>query len=88
MIPTALCQLFFLFIRRQIDSGAWDAISTGELPWYHNVPFRYDLFGYHPVAVLLTIVALAELLIVLATLPQIRYMKKQVIAETIDMDSF
>ncbi len=88
VIPTALCQLFFLFIRRQIDSGAWAGISTEGLPWYHNVPFRYDLFGYHPVAVLLVIVALFELLIVLATVPQIRYMKKQVIAETIDMDSF
>lgn len=88
MLPTALCQLFFLFIRRQIDSGAWAGISTEGLPWYHNVPFRYDLFGYHPVVVLLVIVALFELLIVLATLPQIRYMKKQVIAETIDMDSF
>lgn len=88
VIPTVLCQLFFLFIRRQIDTGVWEGISTEGVPWYFNVPFRYDLFGYHPLAALLVIVLLFELLIILATLPQIRYLKKQVIAETIDMDSF
>lgn len=90
LIPTFLCQLFFFYITRQIDSGAWSGfgVITGETPWYHNVPFRYSLFSYHPVLVLLVIVIIFECLMLMATIPQIRYMRKQIIAEMIDTDSF
>ncbi|MCM1535516.1 MAG: ABC transporter permease [Clostridium sp.] len=93
LIPTFLCQMLFDYIKRQIDSGIWSGITVitnggGGIPWYHNVPFRYNLFGYHPVLVLLAIVLIFEILMLLATIPQILYMRKQRLAEMIDMDSF
>lgn len=92
LIPTFLCQMFFNYIIRQINSGVWGGVvivaNGGETPWYHNVPFRYSLFAYHPVPVLLTIVLIFEALMLLATIPQILYMRKQIIAETMDVDSF
>lgn len=93
LIPTFLCQMFFNYIIRQIDSGVWSGITIitnggGGTPWYHNVPFRYNLFSYHPLFVLLTIVLIFEVLMLLATIPQILYMRRQIIAEMIDIDSF
>lgn len=91
VIPVFLCEMFFHYVRRQIDTGAWAGlyiITETGVPWYHNVPFRYSLFAYHPAAVLLVIVLVFEALILLATVPQIRYMRKQIIAETIDTEIF
>lgn len=89
VIPVSLCQAFFLYIRKCIDSGAWDeAYNAGTIPWWHYVPFRYNLFGYHPVMTLLILVVVFICLTILATVPQVWYMKKQVIAESIDTDSF
>lgn len=88
LIPVSICQMFFLYIKRQIDSGAWDGISAGELPWYINIPFRYDLFSYHPVLVLALLLGAFLILILFATIPQIIYIRKQSIAETMEEDSF
>lgn len=92
-LPTLLCEVFFRYIKKQVDLGAWGGVTiitdaSAEMPWYHNVPFRYSLFGYHPIIVILTIVIVFEILMLIATIPQIRYMRKQKIAEVIDKDSF
>ncbi|MCM1326162.1 MAG: ABC transporter permease [Bacteroidales bacterium] len=93
VIPTFLCQMLFGYIKRQIDTGAWAGVilitaDSGGMPWYSYVPFRYSLFAYHPAAVLLAVVLVFEILILAATIPQIHYMRRQVISEIIDRDSF
>lgn len=88
VIPLSLCQLLFLYVRNQIDSGAWEGITVNVIPWWYYMPFRYNLFGYHPVLVLLLLMGAFLLLILLVTIPQILYIRKQSIAETIDADSF
>lgn len=88
VIPVSLCQMFFVYIREHVDSGAWNGPTDGSVPWYHYIPFRYDLFGYHPVLTLVLLVMILLLLILLATLPQIFYLRKQVISESLDTHSF
>lgn len=89
VIPVSLCQIFFLFMQQQVDSGAWSSMSeTGEIAWWFYVPYRYSLFDYHPVAVLLLLTAGMLLLTILATLPQILYLKRQSIADTINMNTY
>lgn len=88
LIPVCLCQMLFLYVRKKIDSGAWESIATNNVPWWHFMPFRYNLFGYHPVLVLALLMGAFLLLILLVTIPQILYIRKQSIVETIDTDSF
>ncbi len=92
MIPTIICQQFFNYIKHCLDSGKWEAAYFAgpgvREPWYHNIPFRYNLFDYHPVITLVVIVIAFLCLMLLATIPQILYMRKQVIADNIDNDTF
>lgn len=88
VIPVSLCQMLFLYVKNKIDSGAWDGITGDEIPWWHFVPFRYNLFGYHPVLVLSLLTGAFLILILFATIPQIFYIRKQSITETMDTDSF
>ena len=92
LIPTALCQGLFDYIKHQVDTGVWEGaflIGPGEMPpWWSMLPFRFNLFGYHPVITLLILIVTMFALTLLATVPQILYMKKQVIAENYDNDTF
>lgn len=89
VIPVSLCQMFFLYVKDHIDSGAWNGLmQAGEIPWWHYIPFRYNLFGYHPVLTLILLIGAFMVLILLATLPQIFFIRKQSIADAIDQDSF
>lgn len=88
LIPVSLCQMLFLYIKNKIDSGAWDVITENEVPWWHFMPFRYNLFDYHPVLVLALLMGAFLILILFVTIPQILYIRKQSIAETMDTDSF
>lgn len=88
VIPVSLCQRFFIYIRDQIESGVWDGITLGTVPWWSYIPFRYDLFGYHPIQTLMLLVVILLLLILMATLPQIFYLRKQIISEGLDTHSF
>ena len=89
IIPVSLCQMFFIYIRGHIDSGAWDGVVTsGTVPWWHYIPFRYNLFSYHPVLTLVLLVLGLMFLILLATLPQIFYLRRQIISEELDTHSF
>lgn len=94
VVPVALFQALFDFINRQIESGAWNSAysmingESQDYHWYLSLPFSYSLLGYHPGLVLLGNVLIFEALMLLATLPQIIYLKKQSIADEIDRDSF
>lgn len=89
VIPVSICQMFFLYVKQQIDSGAWEGIVVaGDAPWWHYIPFRYNLFDYHPVLILALLMVAFLILILFATIPQIFYIRKQSITETMDTDSF
>ncbi len=89
ILPVAACQMLFDYISKQIESGAWDVMFiSGDVPWWITVPYYKDLFGYHPVLVLGILVLIVWLLILLATLPQIGYIKKQNIAQSVDSERY
>lgn len=91
VIPAGLCQCFFYYTARQIDTGAWGSatgIYMGRLPWWFEVPYRYNLFAYHPVITLLVLALIMMGLIVLVTIPQILYIRKQRIVEDLEKVSF
>lgn len=87
-LPVGMCQLFFMYIRRMIDNGSWDGYSVDTIPWYHYVPFRYNLYDYHFLGVLLVVFLIYFVLTVLATVPGLYYMKKQNITDELEISQF
>lgn len=81
IIPTALVQTFFTYCKNQFESGNWEtAFATGEEPWYMAVldlPYYLNLFSYNFIAVMLICIAIGFVLIILGTLPQMRYITKR-----------
>lgn len=89
LIPVSICQFFFIYVRQHVDSGAWDGMmEAGVIPWWHYIPFRYQLFGYQPVLILALLLGAFLILILFATVPQMFYIRRQNIAETMNKDSF
>ncbi len=90
VIPASLCQCFFYWITRQVDSGAWvwDGAVSNQLPWWFYVPHRYSLFSYHPIATVLVLIAVMIGMMALVTIPQLVYIRKQRIVEDLEKSSF
>ena len=93
VIPAALCQSFFFYIRKQIDSGVWNSTEYinshfGELPFWAELPYRYNLFSYHPILILLLLFLLGVLLMAVVTIPQMVYIKKMQVVEDLEKVTF
>ena len=88
IVPVSLCQRYFIYIRENVDSGAWSSIQSDGIPWYHYVPFRYDLFKYNIFTVMAVIFIIYLLLILIVTLPQLHYLRNQSITEEIEKSNF
>ena len=80
IIPVALCQSLFNYIKRCIEDGTYEAIldidDGGEIPWYHNIPFRYDLFSYNFPAVITVLIILGIMMILISTIPQLIHIRR------------
>ncbi len=80
VIPVSLCQSLFNYIKRCLEDGTFDAtlvIEAGEeMPWYHNIRFRYDLFSYNFPVVFVILIVLGIIMIVLGTMPQLIYIRR------------
>lgn len=90
VIPVGLCQCMFEYINHQINTGAWFSFGIIEYrpPWYFFVPHWYNLFSYHPVATLVILTLIMMALILLVTIPQILYVRKQRVVEDLEKVSF
>lgn len=90
LVPVSMCECLFHYIIYQINKGDW--FSSGLIkyrePWYLQLPYWYSLFSHHPILTLLVITAIMMGLIVLVTLPQIAYIRRQRIVEDLEKVSF
>ncbi len=76
IIPVYLCQNLFMYIRKKLESGEWESSYTGNEPWYVSLPYRYNLFDYNFISALAVCLLTGILLIILGSIPQIRYLRK------------
>lgn len=92
-IPAAICQSFFYYVRKQIDSGIWNSTEYinshfGKLPFWAEIPYRYNLFSYHPVLTLLLLFFIAVLLMAVVTVPQLVYIRRMQVVEDLEKVTF
>ena len=90
VIPVGLLQCLFYYVNEKVISGQWASYVSTErnLPWYFSIPYFCNLFSYHSVAVLLIFTLVMMGLILLVTIPQILYIRKQRIVEDLEKVSF
>ena len=83
VIPVFMCQSMFSFIWGKLRSGEWaSSYLPGEEPWYSSLPYSKNLFEYNFVEALLLCILIGVLLIVIGSIPQIRYLRKNQLIET------
>ena len=88
VVPVCLCQIFFVYIRKMVDSGAWDGISTGATPWYHDLPYRYNLYEYQLGTVIILVFIIHFALMILASVPGLIHIKNQDIVKEFETNTF
>lgn len=86
ILPVALCQFFFLFIRYMVDHKIWGGYLG--VPWYSEVPFRCDLYRYQPARLMLVIFLVYSVVILLATIPSLLYVKRQRIVDNLERNEY
>lgn len=88
MIPAAVCQCLFFYIRQNL-SGSMVIMAVDEtLPWWFHIPYRYNLFGYHPLLTLLLLFFLVVLLMAVVTVPQLVYIRRMQVVEDLEKVTF
>ena len=88
MIPAAACQCLFFYIRQNL-SGSMTFMAPDEtLPWWYNIPYRYNLFGYHPLLTLLLLFFLVVVLMAVVTIPQLVYIRRMQVVEDLEKVTF
>jgi ABC-type lipoprotein release transport system permease subunit len=85
IIPVAACQKLFDHVLRMFRSELW---NHEDHEWTDHIPYFQNLYDYHLVRTIAVIFALYIVMILLVTLPQIRFIRKQSIAEEIEKSSF
>lgn len=88
IVPVSLCQRFFDYIARMVDSEKWNYTQFEGIPWYHYVPFRYKLYDYDLPVVMAVCFAVYVVIMLIVTIPQIRCISKQSISENIEKSDF
>ena len=76
IIPVYLCQNLFMYIRKKLETGEWEASYSGGAPWYDSLPYTRNLFDYNFISALAVCLLTGILLIILGSIPQIRYLRK------------
>ena len=95
-VPLMLCNRLFLYIREKVERHEWspEPISSllqgGEksVPWIANVPYYQNLYDFNIKGAVIVMFAVYFVIILLVTLPQIRFIRKQSIVEEIEKSSF
>ncbi len=88
VVPVCLCQIFFMYIQKMVDSGTWSGDSFGGTPWYHEVPFRFHLYEYQLGTVLIAVFIIYFILIILASIPALIHIKNQDMVREFETNTF
>lgn len=88
VLPVAICQCWFLSIRKQVEMGTLDIVEPEKLLRFMEIPYWYDLFSYHFPVLLLFLLLLGILLILLGTIPQIIYIRKLNAVQELELNSY
>ncbi len=89
LIPTAVCNRFLSYVREQIQSGNWSLDKTsGEDPWYLELPWHADLFSYKVPQALIIIFLIYVVLMLAVALPQMYYISKSSITKELEGSEF
>lgn len=88
ILPVAICQYWFLSIRKQVEMGTLDLVEPEKLLRFMEIPYWYDLFSYHFAVLLVLLLLLGILLILLGTVPQIIYIKKLNAVQELEVNSY
>lgn len=88
ILPVAVCQSWFYYLRHLVESGAADNWSFNQDMRLLEIPFWYNLFDYSFGMALIGILLLGVLLIILGTIPQVRYIKKLNLIQEIERNTY
>ena len=89
VFPVKWCQMFLEYVQDKIVSGEWIAENgSWKHEWAYDVPFNYNLFDYNVKRTLMIIFAVYVVIMLLVTLPQMRFIRKQSIVQEIERSSF
>ena len=88
ILPVAVCQSWFYYLRHLVESGAADNWSFNQNMRLLEIPFWYNLFDYSFGMALIGILLLGVLLIILGTIPQVRYIKKLNLIQEIERNTY
>ena len=95
-VPLMLTNKLFLFINDKVVKGEWTssperfAVIEGQksVPWIDMIPYYQKLYDCNIKGAVIVILAAYFALILLVTLPQIRFIRRQPIVEEIEKSSF
>ncbi len=95
-VPLMLCNRLFLYIREKVERHEWSPelipslLQGGEksVPWIANVPYYQNLYDFNLKGAVIVMFAVYFAIILLVTLPQIRFIRKQSIVDEIEKSSF
>lgn len=93
-VPLMLCNKLFKYIAQKVESGEWSPLlpifaqGAESVPWINNVPYEYNLYDSNIKAAVIIMLAVYFVIILLVTLPQIRFIRKQSIVDEIEKSSF
>lgn len=79
IIPVYIIQFAIKLELKKLDMGGWDMLDA---PWRIKIPYWADLFSYDFIPAVICCLILGYLLIFIATLPQILYLRKMKMIET------
>ena len=95
LLPVIACSKLFGYIIQKVESGQWTSAAPQwaeqgqkSVPWIADVPYIYDLFSYNVPRAVVILFVIYLALILLVTLPQIRFIRRQPIVEEIEKSSF
>ncbi len=93
-VPLMLCNKLFKYIAQKVERGEWSprlpifAQGAESVPWINNVPYEYNLYDSNIKAAVIIMLAVYFVIILLVTMPQIRFIRKQSIVDEIEKSSF
>lgn len=79
IVPISIMQGVLDSYEARLRAGKLDIVTT---PWRFRIPYYADLFSYSFIPALICCMLLGYLLIILATLPQILYLRRMKMIET------
>ena len=85
VFPVMWCQKYLDYIQQKLISKEW---TYENAAWAFDTPYFCNLYDYNVKRTLLIIFAVYVVIMLLVTLPQMRFIRKQSIVQEIERSSF